>query len=411
MKKFDSIALAYGNTIIDSVKKTSMSDSITLSEAVEHMRFSKTASTSTSDETELLMFSSNERNELRGFNKFSEDIGTHPDFKELESRGGEEYSYAVNVFVDIKGSTLLATKMSLSQVKQFKNKVLITAIQIFQAFGGHIQRLQGDAVYAVFCWKGIKKSDAIIAALNATSFLNYMIDTNNDRFKDKFGTSLAIRTGIDFGDDHDVLWSKYGILKCTEVTTTSLHTDLACKMQQHANDNEIIIGKNVKEFLDIPNEFCSMMDSSCFDKYDYQMFIFTWEKYLSSFSGNPNKKGLIHNPVSTKVFISCEYSENSNEQPQPYVANTRALSKNITLKFKINEFYKEKYDKIEWSIKNRGHEATIAKKRNIPLTQYTNTLNCSATTEYTGHHYIVCKIHRNGRPIAEEYFGIYVNDR
>ena len=77
----------------------------------------------------------------------------------------------------------------------------------------------------------------------------------------------------------------------------------------------------------------------------------------------------------------------------------------------LNEFYKEKYDKIEWSIKNRGHEATIAKKRNIPLTQYTNTLNCSATTEYTGHHYIICKIHRNGRPIAEEYFGIYVNDR
>lgn len=407
MKKFDSIALAYGNTIIDSVKKTSMSDSITLSEAVEHMRFSKTASTSTSDETELLMFSSNERNELRGFNKFSEDIGTHPDFKELESRGGEEYSYAVNVFVDIKGSTLLAKKMPLSQVKQFKNKVLITAIQIFQAFGGHIQRLQGDAVYAVFCWKGIKKSDAIIAALNATSFLNYMIDTNNDRFKNEFGTSLAIRTGIDFGDDHDVLWSKYGILKCTEVTTTSLHTDLACKMQQHANDNEIIIGKNVKEFLDIPNEFCSMMDSSCFDKYDYQMFIFTWEKYLSSFSDHPRKKGI----VTPDVFISCEYSNNANGVFCKYVSNSKALNKNLCLRFAINGVTKDKYDTIKWYVENRGTEAKLNDELFVNVEDCLNTVSCNLKTSYTGHHYVICELSKNATIVAKEYFGVYVNDK
>ena len=411
MKKFDNIAHAYGDSIINSVKKISASDSIPLSEAVEHMRFVKTASSKIAEGAELLIFSSNLNNELRGFDKSSEDIGTHPDFKKLELQDGEEYSYAVNVFVDIKGSTLLATKMSLSQVKQFKNKVLITAIQIFQAFGGHIQRLQGDAVYAVFCWKGIKKSDAIISALNATSLLNYVIDINNKRFQNEFGTSLAIRTGIDFGDDNEVLWSKYGILKCTEVTTTSLHTDLACKMQQRADDNEIIIGKNVKEFLDIPEEFCLMRDSSCFDKYNYQMFIFKWKEYLSTFSGNPNKKGLMHNHISPNVFIECKYYDDQSNSYIPYITNTKALNKGVSLQFKINGFTPGKYDKIRWRVENRGIEARANKCLKFEMTSYSNKTYCSQTTRYTGHHYMICELFKNGRQVAKEYFGVFINDK
>ena len=300
---------------------------------------------------------------------------------------------------------------TLPQVKIFKNKVITTAIQIFQAFGGHIQRLQGDAVYAVFCWRDVKKSDAIIAALNATAFLNYVINANNERFESEFGTSLAIRTGIDFGDDQEVLWSKYGVSKCIEVTTTSLHTDLACKMQQYAGDNEIIIGKNIRDFLDIPSEFYFDRDSGPFTKYGYEMFCFKWNEYLSSFSSNPNKKGLVHNHISPNVFISCQYYDPVQKQYLPYIANTRALSKNVSLKFTINGFTKGKYDSIKWSVENRGKEADEAQSLKFQMPKYSNQIYCIQETKYTGHHYMICDLFQNGRQVAKEYFGVFVNDR
>ena len=80
---------------------------------------------------------------------YPEDIGSHPDFANLDENEST-YHYIVSVFLDIKGSTKLATKLPLEDVKFIKNGTIITAIDIFQAFNGHIHRLQGDAVFAFF---------------------------------------------------------------------------------------------------------------------------------------------------------------------------------------------------------------------------------------------------------------------
>ena len=58
-------------------------------------------------------------------------------------------------------------------------------------------------------------------------------------------SSLKIRIGIDFGDDDEVLWSKYGIDNINEVTVTSLHADLSSKLQNKASENSIMVGENV----------------------------------------------------------------------------------------------------------------------------------------------------------------------
>ena len=99
--------------------------------------------------------------------KYPEEIGSHPDFANLQISECE-YHYIVSVFVDIKGSTVLAAKLPLEDVRFIKNGILVTAIDIFQAFDGHIHRLQGDAIFAFFGRKDISKANAIIDALNAT---------------------------------------------------------------------------------------------------------------------------------------------------------------------------------------------------------------------------------------------------
>lgn len=56
-------------------------------------------------------------------------------------------------------------------MKFYKNAILRSAIEIFRLFNAHIHRLQGDALFAFFGHKNMKKSDAIINALNAASLL------------------------------------------------------------------------------------------------------------------------------------------------------------------------------------------------------------------------------------------------
>ena len=101
---------------------------------------------------------------------FSSTIGIHPDFEDLLEEESKN-QYICSVFLDISGSTKLGLKFPLSTVRFYKNAILKSAIEIFQVFDGHIHRLQGDAVFAYFGHKDMKKSDAIINALNAASLM------------------------------------------------------------------------------------------------------------------------------------------------------------------------------------------------------------------------------------------------
>ena len=72
--------------------------------------------------------------------KESPTIGTHPDFANLII-GNSIYQYCVSMFIDIKGSTNLALKYTLDEVRQMKDAVLSLCIYATTFFGGHIQRL------------------------------------------------------------------------------------------------------------------------------------------------------------------------------------------------------------------------------------------------------------------------------
>lgn len=189
--------------------------------------------------------------------KNRETIGTHPDFIALEGTDNIENHYIVSMFVDIKNSTSIYLKTKdLVWTKTFKNTVLRVITIFMRIFDGHIHRLQGDAVFSYFGWKDKCQEDAIIDSLNAASFLLWYIESIlNPQLRELEYEPLKIRIGIDYGNDDEVIWSQYGLVPATEVTTTSLHTDLAAKLQNRASSNTIMIGDNIKEFLDLPDEF------------------------------------------------------------------------------------------------------------------------------------------------------------
>ncbi len=226
-------------------------------------------------------------------------IGDHPDFVHLRQRKGFEYHYITSVFIDVQGSTNLHKKYDLEQIYTIIQTVLLAATHTCALFGGHIQRIQGDGVFAYFGRRGVDKATAVKSAIHAVSFFSYFIKYE---LKEVFALEgieeIFTRVGVDFGDDAQVQWAVFGSGECTELTTNSLHTSLAPKMQSCARQNGIMVGQHVKDRLNGLGQFCDLrrnqdgtVDETCRyiyrdqqQNFNYTQYEFHWTKFLSTFS-------------------------------------------------------------------------------------------------------------------------------
>jgi adenylate cyclase len=357
---------------------------------------------------------------------FSRSIGTHPDF--LDTSILPHHQYICSLFLDISGSTKLGLKFPLSKVRLYKNAILSTAIELFQAFDGHIHRLQGDAVFAYFGHKEMKKSDAIINALNAASLMqSYNKHTLSKFFEENNLPPLRIRIGIDIGDDSEVLWSEYGIGNVTEVTSTSIHTDLAAKLQSQSPRNRIMIGENVYNYLDLSDKFFDVKTrtengDTVEDKYVlkdtnlyayYQMRVFNWEKYLDSFSSLPKSKseGRIYSSP-TDFELICSVKKEEDEPYKRYCQSSYSLEKGMHLRFELLNYASMPIGNIKWKVINYGTEAEQSERGlEYFMEQSEGEYVCEQSTAYTGMHFMECYIYNHGgNLIAKDKFGIFIND-
>jgi len=343
--------------------------------------------------------------------KNRETIGTHPDFKSIEGTNIIENHYIVSMFVDIKNSTSIYLKTKdLVWTKTFKNTVLRVISIFMRIFDGHIHRLQGDAIFSYFGWKDKCEEDAIIDSLNASSFLLWYIEKKlNPQLIELQYEPLKIRIGIDYGNSDEVIWSEYGLAPATEVTTTSLHTDLAAKLQNRASSNTVMIGNNVKEFLDLPDEFIDIKkyqknyedieDKYILDKPEkkYRMWIFKHNNYLKYFP-----------------FLQSEnFNLKCNSSNYQYHSNLSSLEKNESLTYTLEHPFSLPHRglsniKFEWTKENRGKEAKLSNSygKLQASKSFRNTANES--TLYRGHHIMQCKVLQNGRVQEVLKFGIFI---
>lgn len=343
--------------------------------------------------------------------KDRETIGTHPDFKYLEGTDGIENHYIVSMFVDIKNSTSIYLKTGdLVWTKTFKNTVLRIITIFMQVFDGHIHRLQGDAVFGYFGWKDKGKEDAIIDSLNAASFLLWYIKNGLNPQLEQYGYDpLQIRIGIDFGEESEVIWSEYGLNPATEVTTTSIHTDLAAKLQNRASSNTIMIGDNIREFLDLPDEFIAIKTyqenhEAKEDRYilrkpekRYKMWIFKHENYLKYFPILENEN----------FAMKC-YADGIQ-----YFPNISALNKNVSLVYVVSHpltvpYRRPNNIRFIWVKENRGKAARKAENEGRSRVSSTRDNEADEATAYRGHHTMICRVMQNERAQATLKFGIFI---
>lgn len=380
----------------------------------------------------ILEFDSNQLQKYFGPNNYSFDnisIGNHPDFDNLKHNQTINH-HCVSMFVDIKGSTRLALKYSLEEVRLIKDTLLTLCINVVSYFGGHVHRLQGDAVFVQFVRKNNNPNNSIINSLNAASVLCQVVSEDLSSAFENYGLDpIKIRVGIDYGADDKVMWSHYGIANCNELTTTSLHTDLAAKLQHKASVNSIRIGKNLVDKIEINEDFISTPTvvkngQTIEDKYiiqsselNYRQFDFSWKKYLKSFSfysqNGSGKLEIIDNPFTLKASI---YEPEQESIASQYYENNYSILKGKYIKYQlmINNtlYHKKPYEKIVWEAFNSGKEAKNAKEeRHNFENKYLNKIFCIAHAGYHGNHYLKCTIQREHSNNIVLKFPIYVDDK
>lgn len=213
-------------------------------------------------------------------------VGVHPDFAYLLTTREFELHNITSTFIDIKGSTTLYNKYSLEQIFIITNTILNAAIHTCTVFGGHIQRLQGDGVFVYFGGRNVEEKQAVLHSLLAVSTFTYFVKNDLKRVFEMYGIdNIYTRSGIDIGkDDDDVLWAVTGTENLNELTTISLHTSLACKLQSYAKSNGILVGENAYlRVIEVQKFFSHSTDDKTLEnKFQYKPYDFNWQEFLKS---------------------------------------------------------------------------------------------------------------------------------
>lgn len=349
-------------------------------------------------------------------------IGPHPDFNALQSSDYINH-HCVSVFVDIKGSTRLIEKYSLLEVRLIKDSLLTLAIEVANQFGGHIHRLQGDGIFIQFVRRNKTPNDAVINALNAVSILTQFVSVDLANIMAQHDLKpLKIRAGIDYGDNDSVLWSYYGIAGCEELTTTSLHTDMAAKLQAKAYDNSILIGGNVKKILDLKPDFYTYFENqeskekvyNISTQFTYPFFVFNWKEFLTSLPFVWKTSGSEILEIREKpISIECYISDEDGTNREKYYPNSRSIPKGKKIFFKLLRdnrlFVKTPFESIEWYGRNSGAQAAKAEQINLDFEKaFNNQSECDVIAAFLGHHFVECKILRGHLPTEKVTFPIFV---
>lgn len=227
--------------------------------------------------------------------QLTQPLGLHPDFAHLKGTENTEDSAIVSMFIDIKGSTNFFKKYANPTIVVIQNTIQRAAIHTCLIFGGYIHRLQGDGVFVYFGGKNIDLETASESALKAAAVFTYFVKNDlKELFSEQGIDRIFTRIGIDLGYDEDVTWAMAGAGEISEVTTFSLHTSLASKMQGYAASNGVVIGDNMIVESKIAKDFYSTVanrtknnnDRYIFqiseDNFWYTQYDFNWEKYLKT---------------------------------------------------------------------------------------------------------------------------------
>ena len=210
-------------------------------------------------------------------------LGSHPDFVHLKGTDSVEQHWIISGFIDVKKSTKLFNNFTKGTVRLITESIIRASIFAVNLCGGYVHRIQGDGLMVYFGGKNMEKEKAVKDALKSFSMISYFVKNDLKEFFEENGVhDIHTRAGLDLGHNQQVDWFYSGIGNSGEVTTCSLHTSLAPKMQSNAKNSGIVVGQHIYKQLR-KEKYFEQRSKEIHDYEDgrkYLQYNFDWERYL-----------------------------------------------------------------------------------------------------------------------------------
>ncbi len=150
--------------------------------------------------------------------------------------------FATVVNSDLKGSTALGERLDPESLREVLTLYFDEMRAIFEAHGGTIEKIIGDAIVAVFGLPTRHDDDALRAVEAAAESQRAIIGLN-DRLEASWGVRLVVRTGVATGD------ISFGAASAGQHVLTGATMQTAAAMEQHAPPHEVLIAASTYEHL------------------------------------------------------------------------------------------------------------------------------------------------------------------
>jgi class 3 adenylate cyclase/tetratricopeptide (TPR) repeat protein len=139
------------------------------------------------------------------------------------------------LFVDMVDSTVLADELDAESFRALMDRYFQAADEVVARHGGYVEKFIGDAVMAVFGIPKLHEDDAL-RAVTAAVELRDRVAAMNEEFRQAYGRTVAIRTGVESGE------AMASVRGRGELYVTGPTVNTAARLEQAADPATILIG-------------------------------------------------------------------------------------------------------------------------------------------------------------------------
>lgn len=149
---------------------------------------------------------------------------------------------ATIVTSDLKGSTALGERLDPESLREVMTTYIDEMRAVFEAHGGTIEKIIGDAIVAVFGLPTAREDDAL-RAVEAAAETQRALVSLNDRLDERWGVRLTVRTGVASGE------VVVGEASIGQHVLTGPTIGIATAMEQNAASDEVLLGASTYELV------------------------------------------------------------------------------------------------------------------------------------------------------------------
>jgi class 3 adenylate cyclase/tetratricopeptide (TPR) repeat protein len=149
---------------------------------------------------------------------------------------------ATIVTSDLKGSTALGERLDPESLREVMTTYINEMQAVFEAHGGTIEKIIGDAIVAVFGLPTEREDDAL-RAVEAAAESQRALASLNDRLEQRWGVRLTVRTGVASGD------VVVGEAAAAQHVLTGPTIAIATAMEQNSPPQEVLMAESTYELV------------------------------------------------------------------------------------------------------------------------------------------------------------------